>query len=64
MKDKPTNGFSTTVFEVDPNLETEPSMDFCGRFLKLKTLNSPYLANYVEFTRLASGWFHLSVMHF
>uniref|UniRef100_A0AC34GU63 TBC domain-containing protein kinase-like protein n=1 Tax=Panagrolaimus sp. ES5 TaxID=591445 RepID=A0AC34GU63_9BILA len=54
MKFKSKNGFSTAVFEVDPNLEATPSLDFCGRFLKLQTLNSPYLANYVEFTRLAS----------
>ncbi|KAE9549095.1 hypothetical protein FO519_007695 [Halicephalobus sp. NKZ332] len=49
MKSKCAGGFSTVVFEID----SESSIDYHGRFLKLKSLNSPYLAQYVEFTRLA-----------
>ena len=56
MKSKCAGGFSTVVFDIDSNSDT--SIDYHGRFLKLKSLDSPYLAQYVEFTRLACGLFY------
>lgn len=53
MKNKDVGGFSTVVFEIP--FDVNGTSDLYGKFLQLKSLHSPYLSQYVEFTRLACG---------